>query len=261
VTYKAFIQHIDRTLLPLPFEWCPIPAGKVMLEERTLEVLPFWMAKYPITYSQFQVFVEAEDGFKDPRWWQGLRSDDDHKKQPGEPAWQIDTHPREMVSWYDAIAFCQWLNSRLSLPPIPANMTIEALAAYTGIRLPTEWEWQWAAQGSDGRTYPYGSQFDPTRGNTQETGAGKTTPVDSYPEGASPFGVLDMSGNVSEWCLNELDKPADVDLSRNVPRALRGGSWDASQDFARISTTDGNFPATRNNLNGIRICVGNPSAG
>jgi formylglycine-generating enzyme required for sulfatase activity len=191
-------------------EWVDIPAGSVTLESgQTFPVKPFRMSKYPVTYAQFQAFVDAPDGFYDDRWWVGLAADADHRSAPGEQEWPIDNHPRERVSWYDAVAFCRWLSSKLGQE----------------VRLPTEWEWQWAAQGGDGRAYPWGNDFDASRCNTDESGLGRTTPVDAYPSGASPFGVMDMAGNVWEWCLNEYETPANTRLDGDASRVLRGGSW------------------------------------
>jgi hypothetical protein len=97
------------SILPPPFEWCKIPAGRVTLENKVgkFKVKPFWMAKYPITYAQFQVFVDANDGFRSLPWWKGLAAGIFHMNFFGRQEWKIDTHPRECVSWWDAIAFCQ----------------------------------------------------------------------------------------------------------------------------------------------------------
>ncbi|MBN1427397.1 MAG: SUMF1/EgtB/PvdO family nonheme iron enzyme [Anaerolineae bacterium] len=244
-------------ILPRPFEWCEIPAGQVALEGSagTFEVQPLWMAMYPITYAQFQVFVDAEDGFRNPRWWEELAADADHKKNPGNQYQKVDIHPRETVSWWDAIAFCQWLNARLGLPPIPADLTTQTLAGYLGIRLPAEWEWQWAAQGPDGREYPYGNTFDPNKSNTGELGIGKTTPVGTFSEGASPYGVLDMSGNVWEWCLNEYNPASLTRLTGGSARVVRGGAWYYGQYDARCSSRDRYNPDGRLDFSGFRVCV------
>ena len=115
-------------ILPPPFEWCEIPSGRVTLERNagTFDVPPFLMAKYPITYEQFQVFVDAPDGWKNPAWWEGLAADASHRSAPGK---QYFTHaanlPRENVSWYDAVAFCRWLSAQALTPgPSPSWLIV-----------------------------------------------------------------------------------------------------------------------------------------
>lgn len=119
-------------ILPPPFEWIDIPAGQVTLEHDrgTFDVFAFTIAKYPITYAQFQVFIDAPDGFYNSQWRKGLVAP---RKFPKEQEWKIADHPRERVSWYDAIAFCRWLSHKTGL----------------NITLPTEQQWQRAAQGDD----------------------------------------------------------------------------------------------------------------
>jgi formylglycine-generating enzyme required for sulfatase activity len=222
------------------FQWCEIPSGEVEIEGRPYHVEAFHMGRYPVTYALFQQFIDAPDGFADDAWWDGLAASDHHRARPGHQRFEIDDHPREKVSWYDAVAYCRWLSARIGW--------------YT-VRLPTEWEWQWAAQGDDGRQYPWGNEFDRERCNTEENGVESTTPVDRYPAGASPFDVLDMSGNVWEWCLNEFAAPDNVDTGGDASRAARGGSWGHDQLFARVTYRNGSHPHDRSNYHGFRLVV------
>lgn len=227
-------------LLPPPFKWRPIPAGRVTLDDNagTFDVQPFKLAMYPVTYAQFQIFLDAKDGFKNPVWRNGLAAKADHWKTPSEQKWKIDNHPRDNVSWYDAIAFCRWLTSKVG---------------YT-VRLPTECEWQWAAQGPEGREYPWGNEFDPARCNSVQSGLKKTTPVDAYSQGASPFGVMDMAGNVWEWCLNTYNSPEHVFVLGDEKRALRGGAWHYAGTFnLRVANRDWNSPNYGGNFIGLRL--------
>jgi formylglycine-generating enzyme required for sulfatase activity len=231
-------------VLPAPFEWCVIPAGKVTLESNagTFEVKPFKIAMCSVTYAQFQVFIDAQDGFQDDRWWQGLAERD---KQPGEQCWKIADHPRETVTWYAAVAFCRWLSDR---------------AGYE-VRLPAEWEWQWAAQGPDGRQYPWGDEYIKGYANVKVNSAkggvlqSKTTAVGSYPQGVSPFGVLDMAGNVWEWCLNEFNQPGNIGTSGFASRVVRGGSMADYEKHARCASRGRMRPSRFYNCLGFRVVL------
>jgi tetratricopeptide (TPR) repeat protein len=234
-----------KVLLPftLPMlEWCNIPAGEVTIEGTVYRVEALRMAKYPVTNEQFQVFIDAPDGYKHPAWWDFSEAALAWRKEntaPKESGFKGDTLPREMVCWYEAMAFCRWLSAKTGL----------------NITLPTEMQWQRAAQGDDGREYPWGNKFDKGRCNTDESGIRQTTPVDRYPQGASPYGVLDMSGNVSEWCLNEWYSPDYLSIYDSNRRGLRGGSWGSGYGSARVVTRFKSTPDDCDNFIGFRVCV------
>ena len=240
--------------------WLSVDGGSIQIEKQMFKVEPFYIAKYPITYMQFQSFLDAEDGFKDSRWWKGLSADKDHKSQPGEQNFKFHNHPRENVSWYDSIAFCRWLNARMRWAELPADLSSKTLGAFKGVRLPAEWEWQWAATG--GKTkyeYPWGDEWDGNKANTSESRLSRTTAVGMYPAGSAKCGALDLSGNVWELCFNEHEKPENVGLNGENHRVVRGGSWYRSQDLARASSRGYYFPGYRSYAYGFRVVVRPPS--
>ncbi len=173
--------------------------------------------KYPVTNAQYARFV-VRAGHRPPLNWES------GKIRQGQ-----ELQPVTMVSWYDASRYCQ----------------------FVGKRLPTEKEWEKAARGSDGRRWPWGDTMDVQRLNTYYN-VGSATDVTRYPQGASPYGVMDMSGNVNEWMADDFtpyegsaapaslfqgkvavaNTPHDqamkvVDLVPTNERykVLRGGSW------------------------------------
>ncbi len=152
-----------------------------------------------------------------------------------------------MCAWFEAVAFCQWLTATIG----PQHV------APLRLLLPTDQEWQRAAQGDDNRTYPWGNNFDKRRCNAVESGIGQPTPVTQYPNGASPYGVIDMVGNVFEWCLTEARQDTN-ELSGRNDRVMRGGSFDV-QDFTRVTSRDSYSSAYRDPSIGFRVVFSPPS--
>jgi len=161
--------------------------------------------KFPVTNAQYAMFV-AETAHKAPSHWKG-----------GVIPKGFELHPVVLVTWQDAADYCTW----------------------SGKRLPSEAEWEKAARGTDGRRWPWGNRMEPKMLNTYNT-RGTTTSVLAHMAGASPYGVVDMAGNVSEWTADDFrpykgsQAPTSmflVDLKGSTYGAaehykpLRGGSW------------------------------------
>ncbi len=206
-------------LLPPPFAWVKIPAGRVEIEDGhgVFDVPAFQIAKYPITNAQYAKFIEA-GGYREEKWWTpaGWKARQENKwTEPRywrDKQWNGADYPVVGVSWYEAVAFCRWL-SEVSGEPV---------------MLPTEQQWQRAAQGDDGLKYPWGNDWDGSRCNNsvKPYDSKQTTPVRKYEgKGDSPFGVVDMAGNVWEWCLTDYDDGTNDINSHATRRVLRGGSW------------------------------------
>ncbi|MBL8191084.1 MAG: SUMF1/EgtB/PvdO family nonheme iron enzyme, partial [Acidobacteria bacterium] len=254
--YRKGVGVVDG--LP-DIEWKEIPEGEFLYGEKSQKLtLPtFWISRFPVTYAQFQTFVDDPEGLKDTRWFEGLAaSEEEH--QAGDQAFKFDNHPRERVSWYQAMAFCRWLSWRMG-----TTFDLKKVTEWA-VRLPTEFEWVKAARGTDGRLYPYGNDFDQTKGNTYETGIGQTSAVGIFPNGASPYGVEEMSGNVWEWCLTDYGKPQiearKENLGNDNTRVLRGGSWGSGQVYARAVCRYYVRPANRDFNFGFRVlCCRPPS--
>jgi hypothetical protein len=236
---------LDERGLP-DIAWVDIPVGTVTLETVTLEteakgtfrVDRFRLARYPVTWAQYRAFLGAADGYRDPSWWEG-RPREDH---PGRMLWGFKNYPVVNVSCDDALAYCRWLGARLHLD----------------VRLPTEWEWQWAAVGATEQEYPWPGEWNPARANSADAGIGRTAAVGLYPLGQGPFGLEDMAGNVWEWCLNELGNPGSIALNGVAARMLRGGSWGRVPQYCRAAFRDNVVPGLRDVLIGFRVCCSSP---
>ncbi|MGD8399171.1 MAG: SUMF1/EgtB/PvdO family nonheme iron enzyme, partial [Anaerolineae bacterium] len=209
------------------------PAHTVYLDD-------FWIDRTEVTVAMFREFVEAtgyvttaeregyghpyEPGPEEQAWPEVPGADWQHPR--GRDSTAQDDHPVVQVSWDDAAAYCAW----------------------AGGMLPTEAQWEKACRGTDARLYPWGDAFDERRLNhcagecavtrwDQETtfddGYAYTAPVGSYPAGASPYGALDMAGNVWEWTADRYDKGYYASSPSENPhgpstgdrRVQHGGAW------------------------------------
>ena len=155
------------------------------------------------------------------------------------------------MSWYEAIAFCRWLEEKLKL----------------GVALPTEAQWERAARHTDGRKYPWGNSNNevPRRCNILETGIGHTSAVGIFPDGAAKCGAMDMAGNVWEWCrtqhrkdYRDYERQVDDTLEGTSARVLRGVGWLLIADNARCACRVRYHSASRNRSIGFRV-VASPS--
>lgn len=179
----------------------PDDEPKVMHTQH-FNVKPFYIAKYLVTYAQYQAFVEADDGFDNLTWCQDMPEAYQRQKL-AEQRTQLSNNPRDGISWYQSVAFARWMNHRLHgvEMPHPSGKGVLRVSDNAQVRLPTEWEWQWAAQnGTEGRTYPWG-ETDTRHTNTEESGLEQAVAVGMYPHGAAACGALDMAGNLMEWCI------------------------------------------------------------
>ena len=158
----------------------------------------YWIYRHEVTVAQYRKFCEQTG-----------------RNMPNAPSWGWeDKHPMVHVTWEDAADYAKW----------------------AGVSLPTEAQWEKAARGTDARRYPWGNKWDPSKCNLNsewEESPKRTQPVGSYPTGASPYGCMDMAGNVWEWCAdfykadyyNESPSRNPAGPASGSAHAMRGGSW------------------------------------
>lgn len=249
-------------------ELITIPAGAFTLGHKTssdaspqhqLELREFRIGKYPVTNQEFAEFISG-DGYQIEKFWTAMGwkwLQSRPQTEPGfwsDPRFNIPRHPVVGVSWYEAVAFCKWLSEKSA----------------RRVRLPTEAQWEKAARGAnDARVYPWGDRYETNRANTAELGFGRTSPVDAFPDGASPSGVCDLAGNVYEWTLSkwgrnwqelEFTYPYRADDGRedidgSAARVMRGGSWFNPSIEAQVWHRARFLPGSRASNIGFRLVV------
>lgn len=191
-----------------------IPVGDFLFgaDKQTKSLPDYYIDRTLVTNAEYKSFVDATGGSIPAHWRTGV-------PEPG-----TENHPVVHVTWFEAAAYAKWANKRL----------------------PTGPEWEKAARGTDGRTYPWGDTFDKTRLNCGDGGPLKTLPVGQFsPQGDSPYGAADMAGNAYEWT---------NDGSEVVTMGLRGGSWLDGRDETRTFAVRRHTPRRKNDFIGFR-CV------
>lgn len=182
----------------------------------------YWIDKYEVTNEAYQAFVEdggytTQDYWSEDGWaWLSRQNVD---ALPESCVELIADHPRVCVTWYEAEAYANW----------------------RGGSLPTDAQWEYAARGPEALLYPWGNEWDPTLANVVDSEG--TTPVGSYPEGASWVGALDMAGNAMEWSRDWLDAGYYAESPREDPtgpetgriKPERGGWWGSNPFVARTT--------------------------
>ncbi len=219
-----------------------VPAGEFLMgspdgegydDEHPLHTVyldAFWIDKTEVTNAMYQQCVNA--GVCQENHDYGV-------------AFNGPDQPVVGVNWYDAKTYCEWV----------------------GKRLPTEAEWEKAARGTDGRKYPWGNQSPNCSllNYVSHGGAcvGRTAPVGSYPAGASPYGALDMAGNVWEWVSDWYNANYYINSPPSNPtgpnsgekRSLRGGGWRYNADYVRVPRRGKGFEGVRRDYGGFRCAL------
>lgn len=225
-------------------EWVTIPAGEFWMGSekgepdekplRKLHLPEFQISRVPVTNAQYAIYIK-DSGANPPDGWRG-----------GQIPAGLENHPVVRVTWYDAMKYCTWLGEKTQKP----------------VTLPSEAEWEKAARGDkDKREYPWGDWAE-LHCNSDELGLNETTPVGLFLNGASPYGVLDLSGNVWEWTRSLYKNYPYQNDGREVVAAKddnllvrRGGSFFNSSRVVRCAFRLSYDPDGRDNLIGFRVVV------
>ncbi len=241
----------------------------------------YWIARFPVTNAQFGAFAHAtsyetraeRDGWawvwdgRAEEWMKIQAADWRHPLGLHSEPTELADHPVVQVCWYDALAFCEWFDQEHGWF-LPQGYVF---------RLPTEAEWEKAARGTEGRTWPWGNTYDATLCNSKEGGPIRTIPIGIHtPDGDSVYGVADMSGNAWEWTVtlwgDDRDSPAFVypynrhDGRENLAagdrffRIIRGGSFKDDRKGVRAACRDLDPPYYSLSNLGFRVAAAPPLA-
>ncbi|MCA9902502.1 MAG: SUMF1/EgtB/PvdO family nonheme iron enzyme [Anaerolineae bacterium] len=216
---------------------CTVAMGEDSAPQHAVTLSPFRIERTEVSYAQFLAFMNYLEQTSPRAYANGCY---------GQPCLETNLDSETSAVTYDSVNYT--VVPVISLLPV-TEVTWYGARAYCeaiGRRLPTEAEWEYAARGTSGFIYPWGNDWDPTRAMTSRTADGSTAQkvdVNSFPAGASPFGVLNMAGNVSEWVFDwydarfygriEATQPDPEGPASGTTKVHRGGSWDTVPFFAR----------------------------
>ncbi|HET9212980.1 MAG TPA: SUMF1/EgtB/PvdO family nonheme iron enzyme [Thermoanaerobaculia bacterium] len=217
----------------------------------TVTLPAFWLGRYPVTVGQYRAFVDAS-GYT-----------------PTDPGWQkgLNTQPVVSVSWFDALAYCQWLGKRLVELASGPRREIDSSSLWADLisnklqaSLPSEAEWEKAAKGVSELIYPWGKNADPNRSNYGETRLGERSVVGCFPGGASHYGIEELSGNIWEWT-RSLDRnypyePVAIDdLDASSEIVIRGGAFYNNSQGVRCASRGSTFSEGLGTGVGFRVVL------
>ncbi len=286
---EALAQIGDRRLhWNRPDRWVEVPGGRFLMGAQKsdpaapgydqeifddespvheVSVGPFRIGRFPVTVAEFGEFLDDEE-CGDPRWWPAGRPDESLKPDGWEEEQAHPSRPVVSVSWFQAAAYCAWLTDQLRRRQ--GTQDCLTLPAGWGVRLPTEAEWELAARGPAGRYYPWGTDApDADRVNDRNSRVGHPSPVGIFPGDVTPEGVLDLAGNVQEWCLDSFSKdfyarcaaegcvadPMMVPTNSGLARVARGASFYHGTTALRASMRSPYLPLNRARDVGFRCAL------
>lgn len=223
--HRQGVTKLDSNNVP-EIEWIRIPKGSFLkgstsedkdawaneIPQQKIDLEEFYISKYPITVAHYRAYINSD------YCPSSLRSQWNHRYEES-LSLLVDNFPVTDVTWNDANAFCDWLSSVLGYE----------------VRLPTEDEWEKAARGTDGRIRPWGTDNYDDHCNIRQTGIGNVCAVGLFPLGKSPYDVMDMIGNVWEWCSSTWHGDYGTQHVGSRFYAVRGGSYGSDQDEARCA--------------------------
>lgn len=181
-----------------------VPSGKFYNDNAQVFLDSFWIDKFEVSNSQYMQCVNDKGACNQP-FNKGSKTRGSYF---GNPA--FEDYPVIYISWQDAKSYCKWAKRRM----------------------PMDDEWKKAARGLDGRIYPWGnSSPNSNLLNSKSSNIGDTKPVDSYPDGKSYYGLINMSGNVMEWTSSRYQ-----DKGNNNFIIIKGGAWTQNNDYAKIDS-------------------------
>ena len=222
-----------------PDAYVEVPAGTYPYGEEgeTVEIeMPFLIGRYPVTNSQYQLFMD-DDGYGTRKWWSDAGWE-----------WKEQEHLTEPDYWHNR----HWNGPNQPLVGI-SFWEAEACANWAGGRLPMEQEWEAAARGPKGSEYPWGNDWQDGICNSWEAGLGMTSAVGLFPRSRqATLGLEDLAGNVWEWC-DSFYEESDAGKGPDALHVRRGGSWGSDQRVLRSANRFRYLPFIRNSVVGFRL--------